>query len=54
MNELLESYVNGNISYVKQQLIDNDYLFSELYDLYIAQYDPNQYQLDLFVSRLDN
>lgn len=52
MDDLLESYVNGNISYVKEQLINEPYSLSDLYNAYIDACDPTPTELMLFVLRL--
>jgi hypothetical protein len=52
MNELLESYVNGNISHVQQRLINEPYSFSEFFNAYIELYNPSIEDIKLFVRRL--
>ena len=59
MRELLESYLSGNISYVKEELARSDcgyvqtYNFTELFSYYIDNYSPSTDDLKLFVSRLN-
>lgn len=52
MNKLLESYINGNISYVRQQLINAPYSLSEMLDQYITEYNPDINAIQLFIRRL--
>jgi len=52
MNELLESYVNGNIDHVRQRLVNEPYSFSEFFDTYIELYSPSIDDIKLFVRRL--
>ena len=52
MDDLLESYVNGNISYVKGRLIDVPFSFSDLFTAYVDYYSPTLQELKLFVLRL--
>ena len=52
MNELLESYINGNISHVRERLINEPYGFTEFFDAYVDNYDPSIEDIKLFVRRL--
>ena len=52
MNELLESYVNGNISHVRERLVNEPYGFTEFFDAYIEMYNPSINDIKLFVRRL--
>lgn len=52
MDELLENYINGNISHVKQRLTNEPYSFSEFFDHFIDQHQPSTDDIKLFVRRL--
>ena len=52
MNELLESYINGNISHVINRLQNEPYGFTEFFDAYIELYNPSIDDIKLFVRRL--
>ncbi len=54
MNELLESYLNGNINEVKRDLRDSKHIFSEFFAFYIDEQSPTTRELKLFVTRLTN
>ena len=53
MDALLESYVNGNIDYVKDQIKEFELSLGELLELYIHNYDPHTNDIILFVKRLE-
>lgn len=53
MEDLLESYINGNHSWVKEQLAEREILLSELLEDYINQVDPDHDDILLFVKRLE-
>lgn len=51
--ELLETYVNGNISDAHEGLQNRqDLTFAELFDMYVALYAPTADELSLFVHRM--
>ena len=52
MNELMESYLNDNLTYVKGQLVDQDITFSDFFNLCLTEYTPTERDLMLFVERL--
>lgn len=55
-SEALESYVNGNISFVKEWLADANtawgLTFGEFLESYVNGYNPSVEQILLFVKRL--
>lgn len=52
LREALESYVNGNIGYVKSWLEDSGYTLGQFLEYYIEEYDPDKRDIVLFVKRL--
>ena len=52
INELIETYNNGNISTVRTSIKNKEYGLSELLDYYIDNYNPSVYGIQLFVRRL--
>jgi len=52
MHELLESYVNGNINHVKEQLKTARFTFAEFYTAYKETYLPDGESKRLFLDRL--
>lgn len=53
LDELIESYINGNKSYVRQQLAENDILLSELLEHYIIIAQPDVEGVVRFVRSLE-
>lgn len=51
--ELVERYINGNQSYVRQQLAENDILLSELLEHYIIIAQPEVEDVVRFVRSLE-
>jgi len=52
MHELLESYLNGNLTYVKQELEDADFTLAAFFAYYIDQCDPGKDDMKMFIYRL--
>lgn len=53
LEELVERYINGNQSYVRQQLAENDILLSELLEHYIIIAQPEVEDVVRFVRSLE-
>lgn len=51
LREIIDNYISGNISAVKQQ-INKEYSFSEMFDYFVDDYNPSMDDIKLFVSRL--
>lgn len=51
--ELVERYINGNQSYVRQQLAENNILLSELLEHYIIIAQPEVEDVVRFVRSLE-
>ena len=52
LNELLDSYINGNIGLVRTELNTNQYNFADFFLLYLTEYKPDTEQQELFIRRL--
>jgi len=52
MNELLESYLNGNLTYARQQLKNADFTLAAFFAYYLDQCDPDKDDMKLFIYRL--
>ena len=50
--DYIESYVNGNISFVREHLVNATYSLSEFLDQYVAECDPSVEDVQLFIRRL--
>ncbi len=53
MTELLESYMNGNIAWVRKRMINRGHTLSEVLEAYIDTYNPDTPDILLFVKRLE-
>lgn len=55
MQELIESYLNGNISFVRNRLQNSSYTLGELleYFVYHSGYCPSTDEIVMFVKRLE-
>lgn len=49
---MITSYINGNISTVKQDLENSPYSLGELLEYYVLEYKPSMEAVILFVKRL--
>ena len=52
IEELLESYLNGNIGYVREQMTKEGIHLGNMVDFYILMYNPDRYEVVLMVRRL--
>ena len=50
--ELLESYLNGNISYVREQMKREGIYLCDMIELYVEMYDPDGNEIVLMIRRL--
>ena len=54
IDKKLESYINGNITFVKSWLASSDVTVGEFLELYIESFKPDTEDIVLFVKRLSN
>jgi len=52
VNEVMNSYMTGNFSHVKQQIDDREITLFELFEYYVDYHNPSQHNLKLFIRRL--
>jgi len=52
MYELLESYINGNISYVNKRLDTAEFTRVEFFDFYEELHKPDIHDIKLFIARI--
>ncbi len=54
MNEMIESYVNGNISYVRECLHNSASIsLSEFLEIYIQEMNPSTDEIVRFINRME-
>ena len=53
IDEALESYINGNITHVRNWLQNATISLGELLEFYIYDYKPSTREIVLFVKRLE-
>jgi hypothetical protein len=55
MQEIIESYLNGNISFVRYYLQNSDHSMGELLEYFVndSGYSPTMQEIVMFVKRLE-